>query len=719
MNKKLQRLHKGLNNNRGIGIVTVVIVVAFLIILGSLIMFTSYSGFREKTAARQGEELFYDAETALNQIYAGLQASEANAFEYAYTEVLTHYAADGEYSAENFQDAFMEKFSSGEDDIVTIGKEDEDSVYHFEALQDMVEAPDGVSVTVSSADADEEATTGQLDVDMTAVPAKITFKDVHVTVDQNNRTQSVTADIVMNFPSFDYILSQYSLSGVTTYGLVADTGIYFKDATSRNIVGNAYAGRVDMDCNSTLTVSGGTFISKGDISISGNGTFFSGENSELWAGGISVGTESAVKLTGVSYVADDLALDGNGATATLKKEYYGFGSDLDDGLKSSSIFANAKETRLDLSGLDYLTLAGCSFIDFRGENNQLSKAGVRMGESISAKGNERIYLAPVEAIRYRVGTTLASVSSNPLIATDVSNMKNATLRTDDELLSGARVETVAVPISGSSSQYIVYFFLEFDTPEDANAYFKNYFEKNPETVKNYLDSYIQVIAQASLENSRPDMSKTQTMGYTFSNPLNERTKETKLTLYDYVKNWNGLMADAKMPANSFSNLCRTLTQYAIYKSGSASSLYESPYEYLVNADKLDALSETKYFYDADGTTALAVVVNNAKGESGAKGPAFVYDGKDAQKDLCLIIASGDVEVRADFKGLILCGGTVSVYGNIKSDNQAVTYASLASNGSEIAADYMNVVLGQDNGNDESGDSSSFDLVVSIENLRKR
>ena len=84
MIKKLNKLKK---NNRGSSIVLVIIAIAFVGTLATILVYATYYNYLMKHTDRSAKGNFYTAETALNEINAGLQQIVSTAMQesYAYT----------------------------------------------------------------------------------------------------------------------------------------------------------------------------------------------------------------------------------------------------------------------------------------------------------------------------------------------------------------------------------------------------------------------------------------------------------------------------------------------------------------------------------------------------------------------------------------------------------------------------------------------------------
>ncbi|MDE5803475.1 MAG: hypothetical protein K2I22_11205 [Lachnospiraceae bacterium] len=107
-------MHKGVKNkpaklnNTGSAIVTVIVVVTFISILATTILYMSGMNFFMKMTDLRTKESFYDGEMALEEIKAALMAEASKACEEAYTKVVINYAAtDGATRYSLFQNEFL------------------------------------------------------------------------------------------------------------------------------------------------------------------------------------------------------------------------------------------------------------------------------------------------------------------------------------------------------------------------------------------------------------------------------------------------------------------------------------------------------------------------------------------------------------------------------------------------------------------------------------
>lgn len=679
-------------DNRGSGIVTVLVAMLLIASLGTVLLSASLAGMRLKAAERRSGENFYDAETAMSEIRAGVQEAVTESIADAYEQVLVEYN-----SSMNAETAFRDKFEGAlfSWEYATGQKLfSSQSLFSAAALESFVTVPDGADVTVkglgtvviaSAPLTDENGNNIFIDGVEQYIDTSVTLKGVSVQYICDGYESNVASDIVITLPDFDYTLTEYPITGVPEFALIADTALTQNEGGSAelSISGSAYAGRIDLtNSGNTLTVSGGTLICGGDVSVSGTGfgggtRFVVANTAALWANSIAV--DSSVSLSGETYVANDLDLAGRGARAVLSGRYYGFGNSADDADKSSAIVINGQGTRLDMSDLKTLMLAGTSFID-------AGTADVGMGQSVSVRSDQLAYLIPDGCIYYKDGSGKNVYVSNPYTFSgstaptwylDADAVADAGLSA--YIGSTADVKFIYSTIASTLSK-IVYFYIDFGSRADANAYFQRYFENNSGDIERYLAVYSSGIAAAQV-------NMTGGTSYDYDSGANG-----ELTLLDdYGKTLSGY---ADNLSESYSNL--TVTLSAIKTSSAA-----SPYEYVMNTDKLGAVAADMIFRAGDGD-AVGVICTHASCR------VSDYDGYS------VIIATGNVTVDKDFTGLIIARGTVTMNASLYSDPEKITEALSAKNtAGETLMSYLNVGSTESSGDGQTGAGATWntdDLV---------
>lgn len=614
-----------IRDNRGSGIVMVLVCMLCVALMGTTMLFMSYTGLRVKVSQRQENRDFYNAEAAVDEIRAGLQAEVSDAIATAYKSVLERYS-EAARVGDLFQVTFQNTMKRS--DLF----ENSGTKYKVDKLQAMVSSP---SVTVS----------GAPNCPVMSDSSSITLQGIQVTYTaDNNYTTTITTDLTIGMPDFAYIMSAFSISGLPEHALIAKVGLQQTGGqTTIQIDGSAYVGKLELGtAGSRMTVTNGTLVCANTASVSGytggEGRFVVRDDAKLWAGRIVVKDGSSVKLSGETRVLDDLELVGRhldttggteriiGSKATLEGSYYGFGDGTpDDGDstpradRSSAILVNGAASTLDLSGLNRLMLAGRAYISdmlFSDPSGGTSTSGVGTLESVSVRSNQQMYLInPL---------LLNGVTSNPVLYRGAQPPVVTLTPEGEAVLSryNATFEPVYPNrIPGGGDQKIAYYFLKFRDPIGANQYFEDYFAAHGDSMANYLGD------ASNLNNTG-----SSTLGYTI------RGKDGVYT----VSEPNGVTFDCTGMRNTFTQLKRTLID-----SNTEVDADTTPYDYIVDVGKVSAVSEERKFALEDGTVAAIITGGN-------------YEISGIPSSVHIIIAGGDVTVKEDFDGLILCGGTIMV-----------------------------------------------------------
>ena len=89
-------MRKRMKDNRGFSLITVILAVAFIAILGLLVLYLALQDFRMKATDIKGKDSFYTAEQALEEIRMGLQQDVGDAMSTAYIKVMEAYNKDSQ-----------------------------------------------------------------------------------------------------------------------------------------------------------------------------------------------------------------------------------------------------------------------------------------------------------------------------------------------------------------------------------------------------------------------------------------------------------------------------------------------------------------------------------------------------------------------------------------------------------------------------------------------
>lgn len=136
---KERRLLRKLNNE-GSSLVTVIVVVAFICVLGTIILYVAGSNYLMKLTDRRNKENFYKAETAMEEVKAGLALVASEASAQAYLETMVLYSVDDNYTRYNcFQRNYLNAIDKAIEDksLSQTGSSPEEKLTAF--IQSLVE----------------------------------------------------------------------------------------------------------------------------------------------------------------------------------------------------------------------------------------------------------------------------------------------------------------------------------------------------------------------------------------------------------------------------------------------------------------------------------------------------------------------------------------------------------------------------------------------------
>lgn len=481
----MTEMEKNVKDNKGFSLITVIITVAFIGILGLLVLYLALQNFNMKITGIKGKDSFYTAEQALEEIRLGLQQDVGEAMSAAYIKVMEDYNKQSSSSDEvldelrqkAFETAFLQELTSrvrqsGKDGAsdLPLGQYSMDylrSYVDLEKMDDFDAAAETLIVTTPE---------GKNPVLKSDPKSGLLLKNLKVIyVDAKGYAAIIETDIRLGIPKLQFPTPS-TLPDLMNMVVVAQGGIVCKSAENvgisaghTSIMGSIFAGNLKDDSeasekshtsikvekNAALAIaSGDKVVTEGEVSVDEQGSFSAGAGVTLWTQGIRM-TEGNVTLDGTTYVADDLTVEknaksGDGSQVKIAGEYYGFGSpdsakksknytqsgqsvendtprlydDFSDADLSSSIVINGRNTTIDLSAVKKFLLAGRSYIAVSGVKGSSENANsdVMLGESLSVKGSQLAYLVP--AVLLKTGSEVSA--SNPMnyddyLASDLVN----------------------------------------------------------------------------------------------------------------------------------------------------------------------------------------------------------------------------------------------------------------------------------------------------------
>ena len=674
-------------DNRGSGIVSVIITVAFIGMLGTALLFMTYMNYQMKLATRDTQANFYSTEEILDEVRAALQSTVSEAITSAYTTTLLSYGElTGAEDENRAQTVFAQNFIKTIAETIGLqGLPNSGAApppggnrmllrYDIDTLMDTIGSYTSVTVEDYMTIRGDSSGTGGAVINFSSdgVPVSLYLEGVVVTFVSGGYKSVIYTDFSVAFPPFVAISAGYH-SRLNNYIIVADgtlsAGGLAASATV-NLTGNVYAGNVELTGGGyTLDIDSGRIISRGDYTVSGGAHLNVGENASVWANRIHVNSASAY-FGGNIHLADDLELSGIGPEVAIAGSYFGFGTGGDnpampDPRRSSSIIVSGMNSALDFTRLSSLVLAGRTYVSGAGAGEfQVPTAG-----SLSIKSDQLAYLVPdslltnrqdgrndsmpnpsiwataggiPEAYTLDAATGVYTSVSNPALTYTsppavgsyvVIEMTNALKA------YGARVIRRTAPLP-STRDTLVYYFLDFASEEQRGSFFQSYYEENAGRFNEYLRVYLDPGSAADIN---PDGAFNAT-GYIYEFAADGSGYELRAPVHaDHIK------AMASTYASQFKNLTTTLFELEAAAEG------ETPFNYFVDAFAISrdfGGSEPIEFKDGTGRVRALII---PAGYNSFELTAANYP------DVNLVIACGagsTVTLRRSFDGLVLSAGNV-------------------------------------------------------------
>lgn len=654
MKNRIQKIRK--LNNKGASLVMVISVVALVSMMVLIMLTMSVINVQMKAVNNQSVNNFYDAEAAMDEIRTGLGQEVSKAATDAYIEVLTQYS-DLNNQNEARRNMFLSKY--GTKLKAQLASPVDNTKYDTTKLLNYIGDTHRAQTTLTT----------QLgtNADLVLTKSGVMLKNLEVTYTNNkNYVSTVYTDIVLNYPAVSFSQAA-DVPHLLRYCIVADEGVEVNNGNRvLTINGNLYAGNHTdagtggflLDDTAQVELSEGRMlISKGGIDLSQGAKFNTGNKAILWADNVNLSSSSEFSVKGTTYVADDLNIAGSGK-ATLSGEYYGFGNpasaklaesvnitevNKNESAYSSAIIINGsagQKATLSLDGLSKLMLAGNAYI---------GGGKAMMGESLAVKSAQIAYLAPSDCF--------------------VDDVTNPTTRDDldqTDQLNMANVERYhASGVLRQVNNGLSYYFLKFSNASDAATYYDEYYRSNSALGRQHVeqrDKYLKLYVNDQAVKVNKSNVATDNMlngailvwdekGISsimpeFSGGMTDISDNT-----DYAK----LQSEWQDAYSAYN--CKLTTDYSKLTTEERG---RSVFENLVDMTELEAVvssGEGKMFSYTDSLGTHSAFVKRNPTSALVVDQAFL-----SGKDISLIIATGDVSVKADFDGIIICGGKLDFIG---------------------------------------------------------
>lgn len=649
-------IRKEMKRNRGVALASVIITIAVVTILGTAILYMSYTGLTMRLVKRSAGKNFYNAESVMDEIAAGLEKDMAEQYIKAYTEVMKNY---GSYSsAADMQTAFQSEFILNMVDVLhqtvsvdpgtgaALGNAPSDALYSVQHLNSYVNHGhySGATILVTyENDSSVRAGSNGLQT----LTDGLLLRNVKVVYTKDSYTNTICSDLKILTPNVEfYVVS--SMPDISGYSYIADSGVVVNGGVTMKLNGNGYSGNTSsMDesgnvsgstrsvmlntnsilnaVNSNLLVVNGDLVAEGAATLqTGSAETASSQVTSLWAQNLvaqksSSGTANAsnnLSLLGRTYVADDVTLNGASNTLTLGGQFYGYSSGTEKAADSSAIIINGGDTTLDMSGLDTLVVAGTAFVQTStvgsGNANLKNEKDVITGDSVALKSNQYAYMVPTEC---------AGITTNPMSYTQYAELtKNgdadgdgtedwieAALNTNlpslnRTLSSYGHVEIV--PIFSASDGGTVYLYLKFADVTEASGYFMDVYKSGGRVgnkVKSYMDNYLAGVRFNLLGGSGASgMTRLVTSGNYLTNGTYDSASGKWKPAYSNV---SGSAGDVAQELGNYASSYEALCTKLVTSSSSLTTVEKTRtvFENLVDEEKLynpspeqDSLFEYEY-----------------------------------------------------------------------------------------------------------------------------
>lgn len=611
-------------------LVVIVIIVVSFIITGCITI--ALANWNMKRTEKDVQSNYYSAEMALNDIKAGVEEDCSKDIENAYS-IITSSMNTIPYDSLN--DEFKNLYTDN------LKKRYSTSIIRSKLISYL-----NSSFLVENQGYGVEFVS-EPELDLTYLDSnKVFIRNIGVSYKSANDVylSRIFTDIEISIPLiYDGIKVSNSANDFTKYALIADKGIAFNGDTT--IEGSVYAG----DDGITLGEQGvascdftsNKVVTRGDIRIfrqsSLNISDFSNKNAQVYAKNLVItreGTHSdfsngsvAANIKADLFIEEDTLLNAKNGGIVLSGNYYGYHSG------TSAFCINGVGITADLSNVKTLWIAGTSYIDIETID---SRADILMGESLTYKGTQSIYLVPSVCIKdVDTGKSLSnplsiSYTTNGKLDTskckiDISeNKKNGGIDLEKYLDLNNPYKLVFVNRNGVSGK--VYLYLNFNSDDLASDYSEDY--------TNIFKDYML------------DRAKSFKLGNIILSP------NTSLRTVGNVVTYNGAKVNIKKNVMSSSDdFVSYKDSYFTNKCNSLVSTLQENKTVDKNSSLFDYLINRKAIEDGVHNT---IPVNDV-----FMCDKVVYYNSDVN-NFKVLIADGNVKIRNNFDGLVITTGDVEV-----------------------------------------------------------
>lgn len=474
----------------------------------------------------------------------------------------------------------------------------------------------------------------------------------------------------------------------------------------------------------------------------------------LWANNLMTdGYISALNVNGDCIIADDLEINGDNSTVRIKGNYFGYGyvpslsnknaeangsdrtifesaslSDdyIYDHEKRSAIMVNGKNADVILAPADpndMVILGGRAYIDLE-TGESAGNSTYMTGESVSFKGNQNLYKADIADLR---NDSVKIIESNPV---DYEFIK--------KYVSGETLNYSALGIDGTRiiakrAGNSVYFYRYTNDPVGQTDFFVKQMKNYP-SVRATVEAQVKSLGVQNLKLEHEDHNIYSVGAVT---EISGGEISDIRTGYG-VKNGSlsagflHLIEEMKYRYDSISSeLIEFNETYGDLNKINETS-EDTLYSHFVNEDLLDEIceNERKESQDVQRTKVPREVGEEFCQRVFGKGVDEInlgvtmmnnaYTGGDileTEREYGVIVASGDVKIKHDFTGIIICGGNLTIEDGVTVTACPELFKFLAT-----YDEYLSQLFGFNAGSGDSSEittsNTDYQKLISIENWRK-
>ena len=690
-------------NNQGSTLITVIIILAFIGILGSMMLSVTMTNLQMKMIERKSKENFYSCETTLDEIKTGLQELTAKKIRHIYeNDILKNISSyiTASDDALNIQLKNMVSLALVKDELGDISSYSDVELLDGNPVEEKSDDIFNDYLTSLPVNINRSITIGTIGI----IPESgIVITDVNVSMTVNGFESIINTDIVIELKDFVFeegietIVYQLE-QPYKDYTLVADKGIRSEQSSGTNrIYGSVYAGTEikvagQLTQNHSVEINGGNIVTRGDISV--EDTAGLNIKGSVWADNIR--TETAVPIDqllnkstnididGICLVKDDLTLNGSYSNVSLRGAYVGY-TDTGTSL-GSSIIVNGYDSSLDLSGLDSLILAGRAHVSVDdNKSGTYNATDILTGESVAIKSNQKAYLIPgrfiVGPLRdiYHNPVTHSDKEGNNIPQVDFTSLDPAVEINYPSYLSSSYPYKIASrqTLEGQEATVLYYYFLGFESGKLADDYLREYIGRDVNSLDNTEPFRIKSVKPPD-STQKEVLSAGNLMSYDESTDPKVEIKPGSISV-------DSSDAEIREAISSFELNNPAYTGYGLKNTDTVGSL-DSLYNKIT---RLLSLDSNRNYNAADQAVRSKIVSSAASDVQQWRLNNSQYEWKDyldcydnliggfatSQTEGKIISINGDANINKNFTGLMVVNGNVNIADNLIIDGMILAIDS--------------------------------------------